>query len=417
MHDYFDTVKKYVLDNALNMLKEGDGVFRHPYIDPGAGYENNLWDWDSYWSARALFSYCEYFKRYKDFDYRTIKERVLRHAKGNLLNFFDLQQKDGFIAMVTTSRGLFSSLLRDRHAAGEKVNQHKPFLCKGVYNASRYANDFLWFDVQPLMRYLDYYLNYQFDERSGLYFWRNDQMIGIDNNPTVFGLPEDSVADLYLNCFLYTEFIAMSKILQARGVNGRIYEERAENLKRSIRREAYDPRDGLYYSVFIDVKTRKTDVFHHGLGAFWNSIPLKIRLWSCFLPVMCNIATPQEAKIMIERHYLDDNMRCDYGIRTLARDEKMYNTEKSSNPSNWLGPVWIVANYCTYLSLKRAGRRDLAMQLVEKTVRLLGRDVEKNGAMSESYVPETGEPMMYGGFLNWNILVIDMIKDYENGES
>ena len=30
--------------------------------------------------------------------------------------------------------------------------------------------------------------------------------------------------------------------------------------------------------------------------------------------------------------------------------------------------------------------------------------------MSESYVPETGEPMMWGGFLNWNCLVGSMIK-------
>ena len=37
--------------------------------------------------------------------------------------------------------------------------------------------------------------------------------------------------------------------------------------------------------------------------------------------------------------------------------------------------------------------------------------------MSESYVPETGEPMMYGGFLNWDVLVINMIKDYEYGGS
>lgn len=417
MQDSFEIVKNYVRSHATDMLKEGDGVFRYPFIDPGAGYENNLWDWDSYWSAVALFGYCEYFKNDGDFDYESAKRRVLRHAKGNLLNFFALQQSDGFIPMVATSRGLFSSFLADEHAAGRKVNQHKPFLCKGVLNASRYANDYFWFETQPLERYLDYYEIYQLDEKSGLYFWRNDQMIGIDNNPSVFGLPEDSVADVYLNCFLYTEYIAMAQILKARGEDASRFEVRAERLKESIRREMYDARDGLYYSVFIDVKTRKTEIYHCGLGAFWNSVPLKIRIWACFLPIMCGIATQEEADLMIERHYLDENVSCGYGIRTLARDEKMYDTEKSSNPSNWLGPVWIVANYCTYLSLLKAGRRDLAREMTEKTVRLLGADIARNGAMSESYVPETGEPMMYGGFLNWNVLVIDMIKDYENGES
>ena len=228
MHDDFEVVKSIIRGNALKMLKEGNGVFKHPFIDPGAGYENNLWDWDSYWSACALFGYCEYFKKYRDFDYQHTKERVVCHAKGNILNFFDLQQKDGFIAMVTTADGLFSSLLKDEHAAGKKVNQHKPFLCKGVYNASVYSEEF--------------YEQNQYDEKSGLFFWRNDQMIGIDNNPTVFGMPEDSVADIYLNCFLYTEFVAMANICKARGEDDSEYIEKAVRLKESIRRELYDRR-------------------------------------------------------------------------------------------------------------------------------------------------------------------------------
>ncbi len=417
MHDDFEVVKSFIHGNALKMLKEGNGVFKHPFIDPGAGYENNLWDWDSYWSACALFGYCEYFKKYRDFDYQHTKERVVCHAKGNILNFFDLQQKDGFIAMVTTADGLFSSLLKDEHAAGKKVNQHKPFLCKGVYNASVYSEDFFWFETEPLARYLRFYEQNQYDEKSGLFFWRNDQMIGIDNNPTVFGMPEDSVADIYLNCFLYTEFVAMANICKARGEDDSEYIEKAVRLKESIRRELYDRRDGLYYSAFIDVKTRKTEIFHHGVGAFWHSVPLKVRLWACFLPVMCGIADEAQAKTMIERHYLDGNFCCDYGIRTLARDEKMYNTEKSSNPSNWLGAVWIIANYCTYRTLLAAGREDLAREMTEKTVALLAKDIREHGAMSESYVPETGEPMMYGGFLNWDVLAINMIKDYEYGGS
>ena len=417
MDRYFELVKAYIRDNALKMLKEEDGVFPHPFIDPGAGYENNLWDWDSYWSAYALYGYCEYFKGRDGFDYEGTRAKVIAHAKGNLLNFFDLQEKDGFIAMVTTAHGLFSSLLKDEHRKGCKVNQHKPFLCKGVYNVSRYAGDFEWFDTEPLERYLKFYEDNQYDGKSGLFFWRNDQMIGMDNNPTVFGFPEDSVADIYLNSFLYTEYVAMEKILCERGQDGSVWALKAEQLKESIRRELYDVRDDLYYSGYIDVKTRKTEIFHHGLGVFWNSVPIKIRIWACFLPVMCGIATPEEGMRMMQKHYTDPAFCCEYGIRTLAKDEKMYNTEKSSNPSNWLGAVWIVANYCTYRALLACGMRDEARKMIEKTVLVLGKDIEKNGAMSESYVPETGEPMMYGGFLNWDVLVIEMIGDYENGRT
>lgn len=414
MQKYFDAVKKFIKENALKMLKVSDGVFKHPFIDPGAGYENNLWDWDSYWSATALFEFCEYFKKDKDFNYKEIKEKVITHAKGNILNFFDLQLDDGFIAMVTTANGLFASLLKDEYLSGKVINQHKPFLCKGVLNASRISNDYNWFDTAPLEKYLKFYDSNQFDKNSGLYFWRNDIMIGIDNNPTVFGFPNDCCADIYLNCFIYTEFCAMAEILKARGENNSYYVEKAENLKKAIRSELYDKRDGLYYSAYIGIETKKTEIFHHGIGAFWKSVPLKIRIWACFLPIMCGISTAEEGKAMLERHYLDENMSCEYGVRTLSKDEKMYNTQNSSNPSNWLGAVWIIANYCTWKSLKVAGMQKEAREMVEKTVKLLGKDVIENNAMSESYVPETGKPMMYGGFLNWNVLVIEMIGDYEN---
>lgn len=417
MKKYFDAVKGFVKDNAFKMLKGGEGVFRHPFIDPGAGYEYNLWDWDSYWSAKALFEYCEYFKGEKGFDYAINRERVINHAKGNILNFFDLQQDDGFIAMVTTANGLFASYLKDEHLAGKKVNQHKPFLCKGVLNASKYSGDFSWFNVNCLRKYLEFYDKNQFDAKTGLYFWRNDVMIGIDNNPTVFALPDDSCADIYLNCFIYTELCAMAELLQIRGEDSIYYQNKAEALKRSIREYLYDAYDEMYYSAFLQVETHKNEIFHHGIGAFWKCLPLKIRFWACFLPIACGITTVEEGRKILEKNYIGDNFISEYGIRTVAKSERMYNIECSSNPSNWLGPVWTISNYCTWVSLKRAGMEAQAREMVEKTVRLLGKDVIENNNMSESYIPETGEPMLNKGFLNWNILVLEMIKDYESTES
>ena len=91
----------------------------------------------------------------------------------------------------------------------------------------------------------------------------------------------------------------------------------------------------------------------------------------------------------------------------------MYNTENSSNPSNWLGAVWIVVQYCVFKGLLRAGLRDRAEDVLARTYRVLARDIRKNGHMSESYVPETGEPMMYGGFLNWDCLPVSMQKELD----
>ncbi len=86
----------------------------------------------------------------------------------------------------------------------------------------------------------------------------------------------------------------------------------------------------------------------------------------------------------------------------------MYDLSATNNPSNWLGPIWIIVNYVVFRGLLNYGYYDDAKQLYEKTLELLGTDLEKTGTLHEYYVPETGEPVMNGGFINWNMLVINM---------
>lgn len=63
----------------------------------------------------------------------------------------------------------------------------------------------------------------------------------------------------------------------------------------------------------------------------------------------------------------------------------------------------------------RYGFTDDATELAEKTVRLFVRDLERNGALHEYYLPENGEPVLNKGFQNWNYLVVNMVKWLEDG--
>jgi len=87
----------------------------------------------------------------------------------------------------------------------------------------------------------------------------------------------------------------------------------------------------------------------------------------------------------------------------------MYSMEFSSNPSNWLGPVWIIVNYFVWKGLQRYGYRKEAYALAEKTLLLLSRDLERNGSLNEYYHPDTGAALSHKGFLDWNLLVLEMI--------
>jgi putative isomerase len=129
------------------------------------------------------------------------------------------------------------------------------------------------------------------------------------------------------------------------------------------------------------------------------------------------VATAEQARDVARLHYRNpESFLAKAGVRTLAANEAMYNLSETGNPSNWLGPIWIVCNYLTFRGLVKYGLNDEARDLVERTVELLGRDLEKNGCMHEYYVPETGEPVMNPGFMNWNFLVLNMIVWAEGGK-
>jgi putative isomerase len=124
--------------------------------------------------------------------------------------------------------------------------------------------------------------------------------------------------------------------------------------------------------------------------------------------MLAGIATKEEAEALRRFYHNKEAFGTDYGITTLDKREKMFNLEATNNPSNWLGPIWLVANYCVFKGMLNYGFTGEAKELCEKSVRLLERDIEKTGSMHEYYDPFTGEPVMNGGFINWNALVLNM---------
>ena len=98
-----------------------------------------------------------------------------------------------------------------------------------------------------------------------------------------------------------------------------------------------------------------------------------------------------------------------YGIRSLSKLEKMYWVGVSGNPSCWIGPVWINANYFCFRGLLKYGFEKEAIALAEATVELLGKDIIECGEMHEYYHPDTGEGVHNKGFQSWNLLVNNML--------
>ncbi len=409
---YIDRLRAFFHENTPRVLKQPKAALKHPFIDPGSVYDGNLWDWDSFWSAYALFNAT---------DDPLLREQVLLHAQGNVRNFLDLQLEDGYIPMMVESKKDVDPYLLAKHREGVVLNMLKPFLCQQASLVSGVSGDWAWLRgfTGNFERYFDCYDRHYYFENCGLYVWADDIMIGMDNDPATFGRPRFSTANLFLNGFLVRELLAMARILEHLGDPDRAehYRTKSRALAAAIQAECWDARDRFFYSADVDVKTRRFDWFHVGLGVFWKTLPIKIRAFTGFLPLWAGFATDAQASDLV-RHAMDEGtFKSPFGIRSLSRDEKMYDLSATSNPSNWLGPIWVIANYVVFRGLMKYGYTAEAREICDNTIALLGGDLERTGTLHEYYVPETGEPVMNGGFINWNMLVLNMVDELDGKPS
>ncbi len=409
MTDY-QTVHDFICGQVPTMLKEPRAFIRYPFVDPGSVYDGNVWDWDTYWSVYGLLSIAGDLPP-------ALCEQVITHAKGNIANFMDHQLPDGYIPMMIEVANWPEPYLNMRRKEGVKLNMMKPFLCGQIRMIAAHLNDWAWASgyLPGMEAYVACYEREYFHADCGLYGWHDDIMIGMDNDPASFGRPNDSTANIFLNAFMAAELACMAEALEAFGNPARaaVYRQKREDLIAAVQRECWDARDGFFYSVDVDIHTRPYDWFHQGLGVFWKSLPIKIRVWSGFIPLWAGFATPAQAARMAAHSLDESTFASPYGVTTLAKDEKMFDLSVTNNPSNWLGPVWIVANYVVFKGLLDYGHRAEAKRILDGTLRLLAEDVKRSGQLHEYYDPFTGQPIMNGGFINWNILALTMQKEWE----
>jgi len=409
------TIQEYVQTHLPATLKRPYGYFKYPFIDPGSVYDGNLWDWDTFWAVYAMIGISE---TCADSAFRGL---LIRHSKGNVLNFLDFQLDDGYVPMMVDSEEEGIPYLNRKHLEGVVLNMHKPFLCQQICLISGFTGSYDWIrdSIPKLEKYFDCYDRYYYFERPGLYVWADDVMIGVDNDPASFGRPRFSTANIFLNSFMVRELQSMALILSSCGNSPRSlkYLEKAEQLTAAIQKECWDTRDHFFYSVDVDVRTRSYDWFHRGLGVFWNTLPIKIRSWSGFLPLLTGIADDNQASFLAQHAADPETFRAPFGIRSLSKDEKMYNLEPTSNPSNWLGGIWIVTQYAVFRGLLNYGFKDQASELCRDVLRLLANDLRTSGTLHEYYNPETGEPIINGGFVNWNMLALSMVDELEGRPS
>ena len=399
MNDY-NKILDYAKSNYTKMFREAGGYLKYKFIVPGSSYDNCLWDWDSWLTNIALRQF--------------VTEDISEYEKGCVLNFLEFTDDIGRIPIVITPN-LYFPHFDDSHSS----NLHKPCLAQhAAFIIKNTGCDAEW--IRPyferLVRFECYYYNYCRHE-NGLYFWLDDSAIGVDNDPSTFYRPRKSSASIYLNCLMYKELESLIFIADLLHEDVEFYKKEYENLKHALRENCFDEKDGMYYSADlnllpIDPKSDK----HAGAPRHWDCLIQRLGCWSGFMAMWCGVATPEQAKRMVEENLLDPKaFWAPYGVRTLSKYEKMYVIKKSGNPSCWLGPIWGISNYLVFKGLVNYGFKDVARELAQKTIALFSKDIDGCGQLHEYYDPEDATPIMNEGFQNWNLLSVNMCK-WLNGE-
>jgi putative isomerase len=415
---YKTLCRTFIHKEMKGMYREPGGSLAYPFLAPGsAQYLDMLWDWDSWLSNVALKQILLEKGSADD------KKQALRYEQGCVLNALSYGGMDGWIP-IWIERNAPSREEMLKHRNPWKSNMHKPTLAQHAALIVTYnEGDAEWLreGFYYLQAFVNKYLNHHRHKATGLMYWETDEAIGVDNDPSTYYRPYGSSGSIFLNALMYKELLAMVYLADRLSLPdiATFYQRAADQLKAAIREHCWDPRDGFYYSVDLNLRPVEKPAidglepgqlfFHVGQPRTYDCLIQRLSVWSGFMALWAGIATPEQAERMVAEHFRDTtSFNAPAGIRTLSPLEKMYDTRASGNPSSWLGPVWINVNYLVFRGLLTYGYEQEAREVAEKTILLLGKDFEQYGALHEYYLPDNGAPVLNKGFQNWNFLVLNM---------
>ena len=229
----------YFAANAPQLLRAPGGILKYPSIAPslpGKQYSAQLWDWDTLWTSRGLFRLAALTHE------ETLKQELCEHVSGSLLNFLDHASADGRIPILMTPTD--PDPFRVLGSNGVSKNQAKPVFGQLGLLAADQRGEVAWLapHFDTMLRFYDSWTAHNMSP-IGLLVWGDDVAIGDDNDPTTFGRPFFSSANLLLNC-LYYEDLRASAELAGRLERPKDHDQlsaQAVTLAQQIQRYCWDP--------------------------------------------------------------------------------------------------------------------------------------------------------------------------------
>lgn len=200
---------------------------------------------------------------------------------------------------------------------------------------------------------------------------RFDDAVMLKNEPA--GAWSMNQENICLNSFLYAEkgYLArMAVMLGKQELADRLTAE-AEKLKQHIQTRMFDPETGFFYDTRL------------GSGDF-----VKVMGAECWLPLWAGVATPEQARQVMEKMLDPEKFNTTVPLGTLDVSHPRLRPTRGY----WRGPVWIDQVYFGIRGLRNYGYDREADGLLEKYLRN-AQGLLTDGPIHENYNPLTGETL------------------------
>jgi Trehalase len=194
---------------------------------------------------------------------------------------------------------------------------------------------------------------------------------GMDDNPMWDDVHYDDrtytmdLDDVGLNSLyaLDAECLAQLAALLGQEEDRRSFQAQYEKIKQLVREKLWNESDGIYEN------------------RFWNGKFSKHLSPSSFYPMLAGIATPEQAKRMVNEHLLNPKeFWGEYVVPTTPRNDPAF-----ADQYYWRGSIWGPTNYLLYHAIDRYGFDEVSFEFAKKSYALFMDDWKTNQHNNELY--------------------------------
>ena len=384
------------------------GFMRHPYLTLGHGHYGEggrIFFWDVFFgSLRAWHS-----PGYEDVILGTL-QCYLDHTN----------PETGQVYRVTSPQGpmVISS-----------IEQIQPLLAQFAYVANLASPIAGQQERDRILALLESYLDFWHRERNstyGLYRWIDSYEAGLDHSPALGSFLPLTVVAPELNSYCILDLRAAASLAEQWGDSKRAsrFSGRAEELAENMRKHLWSEEHGTY----CHLDTTSGQRIFRPLGEEGPMGDIILNPWTNFVPLYARVATPEQARRMIEQYLLDrEEFRSDFGLRSFTARSVFYTEQRVCLPtnisfmplqrtgSNWSGAVWALTNYVLCHGMANYGYVEEAKLIALDLARMLWNAIRKDGGMAECYNPRTGESLWAMDLFGWNSLADKLWHELDSG--